>query len=489
MGGVAIDPGDSDSFIPESKRSTLTPNGISLLLKHEPQLLPDISEEDVKDKSKGSSFTKFVACIQAAWFCLSCIARLSQKLPVSMLEINTFAHACCSVIVYILVRDFFSIFNYYQLFLRSNADIIIFQWWRKPMDVERPLVVQADGMRQLLAYMWMASKTSCIPKPASSGHERITVGRDPEFEAIIDERTSSADGTIDSRAMHATPMTIDSISPAVNVPSTGTVSGAGSPTIKITTTQDLPGTGFRVNGQSTRWKVTTMTGDGSEGGDVRTDVYYKPAVFNLTPCDVRRWQLAREAIDKYRLKKPNTNLNLVTVRALPESVNLDESTGEGEEKPNFLACLGLSLVGAGYGGLHALAWNAHFPSHKELKLWRISVLIIAAPAALVFLFFLLSLIAVLLMLIFWFNDPKTDPNPKKPTEMPPPNTSVAIKENSSTLETISELLIGVPLGCAVIFLYLPARGYLVYESFRTVFFLPAAAYATTNWLQYFPHIT
>ena len=106
MGGIAIDPGDSDHFIPQSRRSTLTPNGVSLLLKHEPQSLPDVSEEEVKDKSKGSLFTKFVACIQAIWFCLSCIARLSQKLPVSLLELNTFAHAFGTVIVYILVRDF-----------------------------------------------------------------------------------------------------------------------------------------------------------------------------------------------------------------------------------------------------------------------------------------------------------------------------------------------------------------------------------------------
>lgn len=105
MGGIAIDPTDSNPFIPHSKRTTLTPKGVSFLLKHEPQLLPDISEEEVKDRRKGSSFTKFVACIQATWFCLSCIARISQKLPISMLELNTFAHAFCTVIVYALVRD------------------------------------------------------------------------------------------------------------------------------------------------------------------------------------------------------------------------------------------------------------------------------------------------------------------------------------------------------------------------------------------------
>lgn len=106
MGGIAVDPGYSRPFIPDSKRSTLTPNGVLLLLKHEPQLLPDISEGEVKDKSKGGSVTKLVACVQATWFCMSCIARISQKWPVSMLELNTFAHALCTVIVYLLVRKF-----------------------------------------------------------------------------------------------------------------------------------------------------------------------------------------------------------------------------------------------------------------------------------------------------------------------------------------------------------------------------------------------
>ncbi len=108
MGGIAVDPRGSGSFIPLSQRSTLTRKGVSLLLKHEPHLLPDISVEEVKDKSKGSAVTKILACIQATWFCMSCIARIAQHLPLSLLELNTFAHAMCTVVVYITVRDLIS---------------------------------------------------------------------------------------------------------------------------------------------------------------------------------------------------------------------------------------------------------------------------------------------------------------------------------------------------------------------------------------------
>jgi hypothetical protein len=127
MGGISIDSKGSEPFIPDSQRSTLTANGISLLLKHDPQLLPDISEEEVKDKSKESSFTKLVVFVQAAWFCLSCIARISQRLPVSLLELNTFAHALYTLIVYVL-------------------------WWKKPLNIEQPLLIHEDRMRPLLAY-------------------------------------------------------------------------------------------------------------------------------------------------------------------------------------------------------------------------------------------------------------------------------------------------------------------------------------------------
>jgi hypothetical protein len=148
MGGIAMDPSSSDSFVPLSQRATLTANGILLLLKHEPQLLPDISEEEVKDKSRGSSLTKSAACIQASWFCLSCIARISRKLSLSLLELNTFAHALCTVIVCTLVEE----------------------------AIGQPLLVHEDRMRPLLASMWMASKTSCIPNPARGDNTTITVG-------------------------------------------------------------------------------------------------------------------------------------------------------------------------------------------------------------------------------------------------------------------------------------------------------------------------
>ncbi|MCJ1397741.1 hypothetical protein MMC11_000937 [Xylographa trunciseda] len=268
-------------------------------------------------------------------------------------------------------------------------------------------------------------------------------------------------------------------------------------TFKVTTSQDLPGTGFKANGESTRWKVTTTYISGSdEFADVYTDVHYNPAVFNLTPCDVQRWRLAREAMDKYRLQKPDKNLDLVTMKPVAE--HMDQSNNPDETTATWPR-LGFSTVGAVYGGLHALAWNAPFPSHRETVLWRVSALLIASPAVICLLMMLLyyaTLMAAFVLRSFCL---KLAPAPKpkqKPQREPPPvkeetssgSTVRAKKIAMSTLRLIGDIsrYLAGPAFCC---LYFTARGYLVFESFRTVFFLPPEAYEATMWTQYLPHIT
>jgi hypothetical protein len=73
----------------------------------------DISQKDLEDKSKGDGLAKALVCLQASWFCVQCLVRVGQALPVTLLEINTFAHSVCALLVYVL-------------------------WWDKPLDVEQP---------------------------------------------------------------------------------------------------------------------------------------------------------------------------------------------------------------------------------------------------------------------------------------------------------------------------------------------------------------
>jgi hypothetical protein len=49
------------------------------------------------------------------------LVRVGQALPVTLLEINTFAHSICALLVYIL-------------------------WWDKPLDVEQPTYLPVQGI-------------------------------------------------------------------------------------------------------------------------------------------------------------------------------------------------------------------------------------------------------------------------------------------------------------------------------------------------------
>ncbi|KAF5353604.1 hypothetical protein D9758_013759 [Tetrapyrgos nigripes] len=138
MGGFAFDTSQHDSFLPENQtRITLTPTGIRFLMKYAPEIIPDISVEELSDKSKANGLAKLLVCFQAAWFCVQFIARIAQSLSFSLLELNTFAHAACALISYGL-------------------------WWKKPLDISEPTLIPCEAAhlnaRQTCAFMYVISR-------------------------------------------------------------------------------------------------------------------------------------------------------------------------------------------------------------------------------------------------------------------------------------------------------------------------------------------
>ncbi len=83
MGGFALDSSDApEAFLPDDRtRAALTAEGLRFLLLHEPDLLPSVSADQIRDKSKADGLKKFLVCVQAGWFCASCITRK----PISVL--------------------------------------------------------------------------------------------------------------------------------------------------------------------------------------------------------------------------------------------------------------------------------------------------------------------------------------------------------------------------------------------------------------------
>ncbi len=111
-----------------------------------------------------------------------------------------------------------------------------------------------------------------------------------------------------------------------------------------------------------------------------------------------------------------------------------------------------------YGGLHALAWFAHFDSSTEQLLWRISACVVMGGLPVIFV-----LITVGHRVERWTS-----------------NGGMSDFFLSSMLIT----LVGL-----ILLAYILARGYLVVECFINLSHLPAEVYEVPQWSAYFPHIS
>jgi hypothetical protein len=132
MGGLAFDTGDlrpEKKFLPGSRdRLTLTPKVVKVVAEKEPSIIPEISEAEILDKSKANQFAKTLVCIQALWFCTQCFSRLATGLPISLLELNTLAHAFFALLAFLF-------------------------WWNKPFDIDEPTLLRGERAYGIYAVM------------------------------------------------------------------------------------------------------------------------------------------------------------------------------------------------------------------------------------------------------------------------------------------------------------------------------------------------
>ncbi|EGR45485.1 uncharacterized protein TRIREDRAFT_68358, partial [Trichoderma reesei QM6a] len=137
MGGFVFDTATPEMlhgppFIPQ-RRLHVTPRGIQLLARC--GLLPDISVEEIKDKSKTDGSGKLICCIQVGWMVVQAIVRVAAGLPIMPLETNTIGHVVCALINYVL-------------------------WWYKPKWIKEPTILRGAWTREICAFMYMSSQVS-----------------------------------------------------------------------------------------------------------------------------------------------------------------------------------------------------------------------------------------------------------------------------------------------------------------------------------------
>ncbi|KAI9652224.1 MAG: hypothetical protein M1831_007133 [Alyxoria varia] len=82
---------DSGGFMlqaPDSVEFPVTAQQIHYLVEKKYIPIPNITRNEIWDKSKADLFAKFVAVLQSGWFVIQIVARAIQGLPISLLELS-----------------------------------------------------------------------------------------------------------------------------------------------------------------------------------------------------------------------------------------------------------------------------------------------------------------------------------------------------------------------------------------------------------------
>jgi hypothetical protein len=128
----------------------------------------------------------------------------------------------------------------------------------------------------------------------------------------------------------------------------------------------------------------------------------------------------------------------------------------GELRSDWIRLV-LSIATASYGGLHAAAWNSHFPSTVERWTWIASSLFISVSGFIIFMVY--GLKGLLAQLGFWGVR----------------QILIDLADHPSTYG-----LLPIP--------YALARIYLVVEAFVSLRNVPITVYDTPAWTQLIPHL-
>lgn len=424
MGGFALDLDVSE--LDERKKSgllVLTPRGVKLLA--ECGYLPNISEEEILDKSKTDCLGRLISLLQAIWMLAQTLGRVAANLPITLLEVNTLAHVLCALIIFFL-------------------------WWKKPKQINEPTLLRGRWVREIGAYMFMSSQVSGW-KSQNPGILKKTWVK-PEFSALAFELAGEPEARNQLSAR--------------SIQSAQSLGEIGIPTEPAGDAAHVTGS-FKFRSFSAK----STKGDGEKKGPINFD-YIQEISSGKTPD---RWDLAARAIHRYpaikirliKLQKTECNTaanwqepmtNELVVRCAgnwPDHSLLRDMSG-------FVMGVVLWFASMAYGGLHSAAWHHYFPSKSEAWLWRASSVCIASAGLIWSAINLLAQISTSFK-AYW-------------------KDVIELRAHWISLVGLGSL--ATVCGTA----YLMARVFLVVESFISLRSLPASAYQTPDWTQLFPHL-
>lgn len=520
LGGLAFDATkDPIKFWPHGlERAALSPCFVIWCVENGYQeMVPRISAQTIKDKSKANGLAKGLICIQALWFCAQFVTRLSQRLPISLLELNTFAHALCALLVYGF-------------------------WWSKPFDIEEPTPIFTHGSEKLRslcakasfhshldlyfmaannsrffvqrkhskpctvwtrigwaierfgyfvncsinynyiwekcnvkdknrgrlqhpwypAVYWKDSKIFQSPRRRlGSGIRFTTLPREPDNHPAKPNRFEGIDASLE---------------PYTFIPRT-------PPAILLRPGDDVPGTSFRLHSihycEMDQRTLARLQWALKYSVDSHQPLSAASSLSNLTGAN-----LLSVAAPNYRLLNATPSM----VELWSNTVNTTGESGqatdiESQSANSFDAPQAFSLVISStlYGGLHALAIKIPLHSDIESLLWKLSSLSVISAGFLLVAGALFARLPGVSLLIYYFL--KVGARANKLDFWPS-----SAKDAIPVLARYLLMMIYVPLVLGPPIFYLACRIYLIVEVFLNVPYMDPRVYQTPNWTQYWLHI-
>ena len=435
MGGLAVDVSDIDDRL---HSVTLTPAGLKLLAER--GHIIEVSDDDIRDKSKANIFAKCLVILQVSWIAVQTISRKATGYPLSPLEIHTLVHAACALVMYLL-------------------------WFRKPLDVQAPTIVSKAGFED-----WTALMLTQLPQSGTTWYSHLPprkdfwrISRAKRAEASLlmfddsalsrrDEGCSCCGGhstpstttkveVADKGVLHAIAKTCDSCvnlsdserqqariseartlsSPITSHPRAGlrcgpppgvevvcelrsgdfTPDGIGlQPLINHTETGPKKGCcGLWVflnpgppqptlGAQISPALKERVPGDGY-GGRLREPAYCHEINLSLSEKDYKRWKLAGAAfVKEMKIQEApdpgNGRYRQFEINRFKRVLAWRCRNVRWGSSGNSLVTLALtlSLLGSLYGGIHLALWNYDFPTSLESFLWRFSAATLGSASVL-----------------------------------------------------------------------------------------------------------
>ncbi|KAL8984384.1 MAG: hypothetical protein Q9177_004714 [Variospora cf. flavescens] len=420
MGGLAIsipeDLPDSKQFVPSWSCGTwfVKQGGLHLLFNDDRETVKEeilsLSKEDIESK-------------------------IAQRIPISLLELNTFGHAICALLIYIL-------------------------WWEKPFEVDHPTTLRNQAVWEYFARVWTGQFKSSSTR-AWEDNLGDMLKKDEGFRGLEQAAKNKYTGISvysdedlfhDLTGIYLTKLELSSADLAeFRKLAFHRDRDDEQNSVRVGPGQVVPGTNLKLKTAS---QVKAFVEDQSA---------YTPPVpsLDLAKQDLTRLKMADAAYQAYI-----GHDNYMIEDFESSRWTFTRYCGDWPERPRgeIVTPFGFSGVALIYGGLHVLAWSAHFNSTTEQLLWRISSCVVMGGLPILFI-----------------NRFLMDHNIVYPIPF-----SWGISYYTGKRVTF---ILCLTIQFVLFPIYVLARAYLVVECFIQLSHLPVGVYNVPEWSTYFPHIS